>query len=257
MLGLQFYVNQQRQLLPNIKSLEAYQKIGSEDKFLVRNALWKSPELIDAYIQENPNGLSLEELSIIGKWKGVIAGKFYVFRYLKDHSIFIGESKVYQVLGLHEPFDVVFHGRPLPIYIETILLPFKGKIIYDGLCQTYNILFGRGIRSRLNEEYMAAKQNGLIITTLEPETLSVKPARQLRKPDRESEVIVEGIIEASERLKGGTAIQSAAFGLLRASARVVQSALQNPNESEELQRLGRKVHNALNRLQVGLDRAKQ
>jgi hypothetical protein len=57
-------------------------------------------------------------------------------------------------------------------------------------------------------------------------------------------------------LRGGTAIQSAAFGLLRASVKVVQAALQDPNELEDLQQLGRKVHNALNRLQTGLERAK-
>ncbi len=254
--GLQFYVSQQLQLLPDIKSREAYRDTSSENKFLVRNALWKSPELIDGYMLENPDSLSSEELGIIGKWKGSIAGKFYVFRYLKDHTIFMGGSKIYQVLGLYERFEHVLHGQPLPILIETVLLPFKGKIIYDGLCQRYNVYFGKGIRSGLNEEYMTAKQNGLIITALDPETYSAKPAQHSRKPDKESEAIVEEIIVASERLRGGTAIQSAAFGLLRASAKVVQAALQNPNELEELQQLGRKAQNALNRLQNGLERAK-
>jgi hypothetical protein len=256
MWRLQFYVSQHLQLLPDIKSPEAYQDVTSENKFLVRNALWKSPGLIDAYVQENPDGLLAEELSIIGKWKGFIAGKFYVFRYLKDHTIFISGSKVYQVLGLYERFEDVFHGQPLPILVEAVLLPFKGMIIYDGLCQRYNIHFGRGIRTSLNEEYMKAKQNGLIITTLEPETYPVRPAQHIRKPDEQSEAIVEEIIRASERLRGGTAIQSAAFGLLRASVKVVQAALQDPNELEDLQQLGRKVHNALNRLQTGLERAK-
>lgn len=256
MWGLQFYVKQRHQLLPEINSLEAYQTVAGEQKFHVRNALWQSPELIDAYVQENPDGLSAEELSMIGKWKGFVAGKFYVFRYLKDHTIFMSESKVYRVLGLYEPFADVFHGQPLPILIEAVLLPLKGAITYDGLCQRYNIYFGRGIRSGLNEEYMKAKQNGLIITTLEPETYGAKPAQRVRKPEQASEPIVEEIVRMSEQLRGGAALQSAAFGLLRASAKVVQAALREPDGVEELEQLGRKVQNALNRLQTGLERAK-
>ncbi|MGH9856054.1 MAG: hypothetical protein ACREBD_39970, partial [Blastocatellia bacterium] len=129
MWGLQFYVSQQRQLAPNINSFEEYITLPSEEKFPARNALWESPELIDSYVRENPDGLAPEELSIIGKWKGFIRGKFYIFRYLKNHAIFLGESKVYAVLGLYESFDDVFHGWPLPVYVETVLLPFKGKII--------------------------------------------------------------------------------------------------------------------------------
>lgn len=256
MWGLQFYVSQQRQLLPNINSFEEYMVLPSAEKFAVRNALWEKPELIDAYVRENPDGLAPEELSIVGKWKGFIQGKFYIFRYLKNHAIFLGESKVYGVLGLYESFDEVFHGWPLPVFVETVLLPFKGKIIYDGLCQRYNIQFGSGIRSDLNEDYLRAKQNGLIITSLEPETHAAKPAQRSRKPGEESGAIVEGIVQMSERLRGGDAIQSAAFGLLRASAKVAQAALHNPDDLEELEQLARKAHNALNRLQTGLERAK-
>jgi hypothetical protein len=256
MWGLQFYVNQQRQLLPDIDSFEEYQALPGEEKFPVRNALWDNPELIDAYVRENPDGLAPEELSIISKWKGFVQGQFYIFRYLKNHAIFMGESKVYAVLGLYESFDDMFHGWPLPVFVETVLLPFKGKIIYDSLCQFYNIQFGGGIRSDLNEDYLKAKQNGLIITSLEPETQTAKPSQRSRKPGEESGAIVEGIVQASERLRGGDAIQSAAFGLLRASAKVAQAALHNPDDPDELERLARKAHNALNRLQTGLERAK-
>lgn len=256
MWGLQFYVSQQRQLSPSINSPEEYKNLDYEEKVVVRNALWKSPELIDAYVQENPDGRSSEELSIIGKWKGFIQGKFTVFRYLKDHAIFMGESKVYGVLGLYEHFNDVFQGWPVPVLVETVLLPFKGKITYDGLCQRYNIHFGGGIRSGLKEQYMTAKQNGSIITSLEPEIYAAKPSQRSRKPGEESEAVVEEIVKASERLRGGDAIQSAAFGLLRASAKAVQAALRNPDDPEELQQLARKAHNALNRLQTGLERAK-
>jgi hypothetical protein len=153
MWGLQFYVNQQRQLLPDVNSYEAYALLDSQRKRIVRDALWGHPDFIEAYLQANPDKRSDEELIIISKWKRFIAGKFYVFRYLKDHAIFIGNSQAYGVKGFHEPFEVVFQGRPLPILVEAVLLPYKGQIIYDGLCCAYNIYFGGGIRSNLKEEY--------------------------------------------------------------------------------------------------------
>ena len=255
MWGLQFYINQQLQLLPNVKSRDAYSRLDIQVTVVVRDALWKSPELIDAYVKENPDGLSSEELSIIGRWKGFVAGKFCIFRYLKDYAIFIGSSKVYAVLGLYDRFEDLFQGRPLPILVEAVLLPYKGKIIHDGLYRSYSIDFGRGIRSSLNEDYAAAKQNGRIILALEPEAFSAKPAQPSRQLDKESEAIVAEIMRATERLRGGTAIQRTAFALLRASAKVVQAALQSADQLDELWRLGHQVHTAVNRFQKVLGRA--
>jgi hypothetical protein len=42
---------------------------------------------------------------------------------------------------------------PPPTLLETTLLPFEGKIIYDSLLRGYNVYFGSGIRSSLNETY--------------------------------------------------------------------------------------------------------
>ena len=50
--------------------------------------------------------------------------------------------------------------------IETVLLPFKGMIVYDGLMSSYNISFGPGIRRRLNESFKEAKARHGIVTSL-------------------------------------------------------------------------------------------
>jgi hypothetical protein len=183
MWGLQFYVNQQRHVLPEIKSVEAYEALSMSDKIEVRDALWEHPDLIDDYLAQNPDGLSVEEAELVGKWKRFVAGTFQIFRFLKKHTIFIGEgSQVYAVLGLYDGLEDVFYGRRPPIMIQAVLLPFKGRIVYDGVFRGYNIVFGGGIRSSLNEEYMAAKQNGRIITTLEPELAKSAKAKGASSP---------------------------------------------------------------------------
>jgi hypothetical protein len=71
----------------------------------------------------------------------------------------------------------------------------------------------------------------------------------------ESERIVAEIGKMSEKIRGGTVIQSAALGVLRAGAKVAQSAAQEPDDLDELSRLGRQVQSALKRLQTALERA--
>ena len=75
---------------------------------------------------------------------------------------------MYGVLGLFQGFDEVVPRSHLPLYIQTVLLPFKEKIVYDGLFRTYNIYFGGGIKRSLKESYMRAKQNNRIIESFEP-----------------------------------------------------------------------------------------
>jgi hypothetical protein len=257
MWGLQFFVSQERQLLPDVTALEEFVTLRTTAKVKVRDALWEKPELIDAYVERNPDGLSAEELNIILKWKRHIAGKFTIYRYLKEYAVFMGNSQVYGVLGLYDRFEEVLSGRPLPIFVETVLLPFKGKIVYDGLLRPYDIYFGAGIRSGLKEEYLTAKQNGRIITSLEPETTATKPARQQRALDKGSEAALAEMVGMSERIRGGNVIQSATLGLLRASSKAAQSAAQKPDDLEEIRLLARQVQNALNRLYNVLERAER
>ena len=125
MWGLQFYVNQQRQTLANVESPQEYAALPMSEKVRVRDVLWESPDLLDAYVKQNPDGLSSEERDIVCKWKRFVTGTFQIFRYLKKHTIFISEkSQVYGVLGLYDSLEDMFYGRPLPIMVQGVLLPF-------------------------------------------------------------------------------------------------------------------------------------
>jgi len=222
----------------------------------VRDALWKNPKLIDAYLDLNPDHLPAEEQEIIYKWKQFIADTFHIFRFLKNYTIFIGKrSQVYGVVGLNNSLAELFIGRPLPILVEAVLLPFKGQIIYDGLLRPHDIFFGSGVRSDLNETYMIAKQNGRIITTLEPGA-TVPGVERAEKSSQEWIKKVEEIAESSQQMHGGPAIQSAALTLLRASAKVAEAALKRVDE-EDLWWLVAQAKRALRRLQTVLERANQ
>jgi hypothetical protein len=57
-------------------------------------------------------------------------------------------------------------GRPLPIMLKTILLPFDGAIIHDGVLALYFVSFGGGMRKTIRLEYEEAKSRFGIITSL-------------------------------------------------------------------------------------------
>lgn len=255
--GLQFFIGRQRQRLPDIRSLEEYTVAPSATKIAIRDLVWENPDLIDVYADQNPDGLSEEELGIVRSWKRFVAGKFTVYRYLKDGAIFIGDSQVYAVMGLHDRFENVFSGRPLPIWIEAVLLPYQGKVIYDGVVRTYNVYLGAGIRGGLKEEYLTAKQNERIITSLEPEASVLEPRPQACELGTEIKAAAADVVKSSERLRGGDAVQGATFGLLRVSAKVAHSAANTPEDLDEVRRLARQVQTALTRLRNVLDRAEQ
>ena len=125
-------------------------------------------DLIDSYVKENPDKLSLDELAIIESWKHRVKGKFFLVAYLKQYAVFLMEADTelaFGVVALSQPFEATV-GSHLPIYLETVLLPFKGKIIYDGVIAPYNISFGRGYREGIKESYQQAKAKHGIITSL-------------------------------------------------------------------------------------------
>jgi hypothetical protein len=159
-----------------------YAATPPEARVAVRDALFTHRELIDEFVQENPAKLKADELEIVATWKQAVVGKFYVFRYLAKYTVFLtsggSPNKAYGVLGLADPLEEVI-GPYLPRLITTVLLPFQGKIIYDGLVSGFNITFGGGMKRMLNEEYKQAKEAFGIITSLpEREPPPKKPKSQ-------------------------------------------------------------------------------
>ena len=167
-----------------------YTSLPGETRGKVRDALYEHRELIDQFVAENPAGLSPEELEIVSSWKHALVGKFYIFRYLKKHTIFICISekpyKAYGVVGLADPIEEVVSRRSLPILCNAVLLPFNGQIIYDGLIAPYSVTFGGGVRRHLNEDYSEAKQAFGVITSLGDQSapLPEKPKTPKKRPEK-------------------------------------------------------------------------
>jgi hypothetical protein len=130
---------------------------------------------------------------IVRSWRHLVHGKFYVFRELARFTVFLTTTAppiAYGVLALSQPFEELI-GPYLPILTQTVLLPFKGVIVYDGLMSSYNISFGPGIRRNLNQDFKEAKARHGIVTSLamsdEPLPVKAPKASPVPKPPSREE----------------------------------------------------------------------
>jgi len=252
------YANRSLNILPQLASWEDIRKQPREKLGELRDAFWAKLELLERFIAENPAGLSPEELRIVAGWRHHLKGDFYILRYLKSYTVFLSagrDAHLYGVLGLIDPIPDVFEGRPLPIYVETILLPFRGQIIYDGLMKLYPIFFGGGIRSGLNETYRRLKDKEGIIEQLvspetgEPEIRTSLARRRPAKPAPDWRPMLDEMVAQLEKARQtDTPLQGAAMGLLRATAQLARAAFAENAEEEVLGQM-RSFRRALTRLE--------
>jgi len=196
------FVNRKLDVVPEPFSNAAqYMSVSPEERLAIRDALFDKRELIDEFVAENPAQLSAEQLRIVSTWKDALPGKFYVFRYLKKHAVFLtsdsSPTKAYGVVGLAEPMEFVV-GPSLPRLVTTVLLPFQGKIIYDGLVSGYNITFGGGIKRMLNEEYKQAKEASGIITSLGTQAAALNAGGQKKRSAKKKKTSAAAASPASE-----------------------------------------------------------
>lgn len=165
------YVNQQRQLVDYFPARWGTESVDTSVARTLRDELWTDDLLREAFIAENPAGLSPLDLALVASWKNRIAGDFFIIRHLKKYTVFLlgGQpTRAYGVLGLVSPLEDVI-GTYLPVYVKAVLLPFEGRIIYDSLLSSYNVAFGGGIRRGLNDDFRKVQEHEGIITTLTPD----------------------------------------------------------------------------------------
>jgi hypothetical protein len=167
--ALMLFVNQRLKVVKTpTRSAKVIVALPPEQRLVVRDTLLKHLDLIDEFVDRNPFKFNPEELDIVRSWKDLVAGDFYVLRFLKKHTVFLTATEptvAYGVVGLSEPFEEVI-DQPLPFLCKTVLLPFRDRIVYDGILAGYNLIIGSNIQRELNDAYSTAKKRQGMVTTL-------------------------------------------------------------------------------------------
>jgi hypothetical protein len=167
------FVNEQCELFKDKKSAEDLRDMPIEQKIKLRDRLYADPVLIDIFIDVNPLNLSPGDLEIIHDWKDFVKGRFIVLRYLKNYTVFLDKKDppfAYGVIGTYAPIKEIL-GKKLPIITDSVLLPFKGQIVADGMFSGYTVTIARGFRGvnfreDFEESYRETKFRTGIITSL-------------------------------------------------------------------------------------------
>src|SRR6476469_6434520 len=122
--ALMFFVNQRLQVLPDtIRDANDFSRLSPEQRLQVRDAFLAETDLIEKFIDENPGDFIVDELEIVKSWHELVAGDFFIFRYLKKYAVFLSSEKppiAYGVVALTQPFEELV-GPYLPVMTKAVL----------------------------------------------------------------------------------------------------------------------------------------
>ena len=163
--GLMGFVNKKKNVINNVEIKPIYPNpVGDELIHKIREVLWETPDLIDEYLATV--SLPKEKAELLKSWRNHhIKDMFLLVDHKAEYSILVGSDKkekdtLFGVKGISRSLANVLPYE-LPIHVETVLLPFKDKIIYDSLIGTRNISFGNGAKEMFAEMYKKALKNGI------------------------------------------------------------------------------------------------
>jgi hypothetical protein len=155
------FINQKHKIF-NFRIKPVYPAIHDETQlYKISQKLWKNPQQIEEFIN-GCGDLSDEEIRLLQSWeKRHIKGQFLLMRYENEYAVLMrtdkGEDpKLYAVKGMSTSIAEAMH-RKLPVMLDTVLLPFGDKIIYDSFMASLPLLFGDGMREILDDDYARAK----------------------------------------------------------------------------------------------------
>ena len=170
-LSLIWAVNQKHQIAPAFERPVYGKYIDQEPIIAVRNQLWENPHWIDEFLSDSEYGdLTETEYGIIHGWRSnYIKGRFIIMKHYSKYSVFMtdkGPTKLYGVCGISGSIrETTLYETPL--LVETVLLPFKDRIIYDSFLNTFGISFGKNIKGELKTTYNEAMEKYEIIENLD------------------------------------------------------------------------------------------
>lgn len=171
---LVLFTNEQFGIYKKFKTIE---NLNLKDQTDIANGIMPIREKmydeknLEAFCKANKK-LNDQQIAIVQSWRLVYSDDFFIIKHLKDQTVLMPkkEDKLYGVVGISGGLDQFFPSECLPLLINTKLLPFKEKIVYDGFFGYHNIHFGGNITRNLLSVYNKIKGAQGIISQPDPST---------------------------------------------------------------------------------------
>lgn len=217
----------------------------------VRSALREQPEVIERYLNDNPDHLDPSDLELIRSWKDRPRERYMVVKHLKSGSVLAAGGQHYLVSGLMDSLAALLSRNPLPTMLEAVLLPYRDVITTDGIFNTFPIGFGADMRRSIQSDYTRARRRGEIISSFRATPRPVVSSSQSH-PHRDA---VQAVAKTVEKLRGGDGqpLPSAGLGLLRWSAKLASSCLESEPDHAAIRKQMSQLRKFYNQLGEAMD----
>jgi hypothetical protein len=91
-----------------------------------------------------------------------------------------------------------------PVMIEATLIPFRDKIITDGLVSAIPVQIGPNMKAAMKDEYMAAKKNGNIFTSLTEDVYqTIRERDRMHEEKNQRNNIVQFPLKSAQKEEAG------------------------------------------------------
>jgi hypothetical protein len=163
--GLMSFVNERRRVINAVIEPVYPNPVRDEEIYKVRKVLWETPALIDEYL--NFTNIPEEKVELLKSWRNHHKeGLFFIVDYKPEYAVAVGEhgkeeERLYGIKGISRSLADVVQSE-LPIPLETVLLPFNCKIIYDSFINFQPLRFGKSAQRAFREMYEDALRHGII-----------------------------------------------------------------------------------------------
>ena len=143
--------------LSSIKKIYKQNSINPNDLYPINEYLWKNKNIIDDFIKDNPYKFNNDELKIIEGFKTGINDNFVIAGYDEEYTKLLNkEGKLYMIKGINCNIEDIIPNSELPLIINTTLLMFKDKIIFNSFFGTNNIRYGNDLKEYVIKEMKTA-----------------------------------------------------------------------------------------------------
>ena len=159
--SLLYYVNDRFRVVEGF-TLDYASPLDDVKSSLVAHTLWDNVAVIDDFVRENPYRLPKRCLDIALSWKSALPGFYTLVRYQSGRALLMNDVGVFSVCGV--TYELEHEIGPAPAYVELVLLPFEGLIVYDGFLQAYDIDREPSTTQRIQDEFENRCARGIAST---------------------------------------------------------------------------------------------
>jgi hypothetical protein len=114
---------------------EACEAWTVEDRVRIRNALLPNwVDFLNWFVRENPFEMPAHLIQDVAGFRLALPGPFVVTEFRKDYAIAVDFTTglAYGAVGVSKPLGELLTAK-LPIPLLSILLPFRGRMVFDGM----------------------------------------------------------------------------------------------------------------------------